>query len=149
MTTDIDVVIPTLNAARSLAPTLDSLGGDHGLRLAVTVCDGGSRDDTTTIARQAGATVLVSEPGRGRQLAEGAMAGRAPWLLFLHADTTLSTGWAAAFAFAFAAGWLVARCAPPPHAPASSVARQQKMRAVVRMVLVSCPWSVVSCPWFS
>ena len=60
VTTDIDVVIPTLNAARSLAPTLDSLGGDHGLRLAVTVCDGGSRDDTTTIARQAGANVLVS-----------------------------------------------------------------------------------------
>ena len=96
MTTDIDVVIPTLNAARSLAPTLDSFGGDHGLRLAVTVCDGGSRDDTTAIARHAGATVLVTEPGRGRQLGEGAKAGSAPWLLFLHADTTLSTGWAAA-----------------------------------------------------
>ena len=96
MTTDIDVVIPTLNAARSLAPTLDSLSGEHGLRLAVTVCDGGSRDDTTTIARQAGATVLVTEPGRGRQLAAGAEVGSAPWLLFLHADTTLSTGWAAA-----------------------------------------------------
>ena len=91
MTTDLDVVIPTLNAARSLARTLDSLSGE-----LITVCDGGSRDDTTTIARQAGATVLVTEPGRGRQLAEGAMAGRAPWLLFLHADTTLSTGWAAA-----------------------------------------------------
>jgi rSAM/selenodomain-associated transferase 2 len=96
VTTDIDVVIPTLNAARSLAPTLDSLGGDHGLRLSVTVCDGGSRDDTTTIARQGGANVLVTEPGRGRQLADGASAGSAPWLLFLHADTTLSKGWAAA-----------------------------------------------------
>jgi rSAM/selenodomain-associated transferase 2 len=96
VTADIDVVIPTLNAARSLAPTLDSLGGDHGLRLAVTVCDGGSRDDTTTIAQQAGANVVASEPGRGRQLADGAAAGNAPWLLFLHADTTLSTGWAAA-----------------------------------------------------
>ena len=96
VTTDLDVVIPTLNAARSLAPTLDSLGGDHGLRLSVTVCDGGSRDDTTAIARWAGANVLVTGPGRGRQLGEGAMAGSAPWLLFLHADTTLSTGWAAA-----------------------------------------------------
>ena len=94
MTTDIDVVIPTLNAARSLAPTLDSLGGDYGLRLSVTVCDGGSRDDTTAIARRAGASVLVTEPGRGRQLGDGAMAGSAPWLLFLHADTALSTGWA-------------------------------------------------------
>ena len=91
MTADLDVVIPTLNAARPLARTLDSLRGER-----VTVCDGGSRDDTTTIARQAGAIVMASEPGRGRQLAAGALAGSAPWLLFLHADTTLSTGWATA-----------------------------------------------------
>ena len=91
MTADIDVVIPTLNAARSLARTLDSLRGE-----SITVCDGGSRDDTTTIARQAGAIVMVTEAGRGRQLADGAMAGSAPWLLFLHADTTLSKGWATA-----------------------------------------------------
>jgi rSAM/selenodomain-associated transferase 2 len=91
VTADIDVVIPTLNAARSLARTLDSLRGE-----SITVCDGGSRDDTTTIARQAGANVVVSEPGRGRQLADGAVAGSAPWLLFLHADTVLSAGWAAA-----------------------------------------------------
>jgi rSAM/selenodomain-associated transferase 2 len=96
VTADIDVVIPTLNAARTLAPTLDSLSGDHGLRLSITVCDGGSRDDTTTIARQAGATVVATEPGRGRQLADGAAAGSAPWLLFLHADTVLSKEWAAA-----------------------------------------------------
>ena len=96
MTADIDVVIPTLNAARTLAPTLDSLSGDHGLRLSITVCDGGSRDDTTTIAGQAGATVVTTEAGRGRQLADGAAAGRAPWLLFLHADTVLSKEWAAA-----------------------------------------------------
>ena len=93
MTADIDVVIPTLNAARFLAPTLASLQGD--LNLAVTVCDGGSRDDTPTIARDAGATVVVSEPGRGQQLADGAAVGSAPWLLFLHADTTLSPGWTA------------------------------------------------------
>lgn len=91
MTADLDVVIPTLDAGRSLARTLESLSGER-----VTVCDGGSRDDTTTIARQAGAIVMVTEPGRGRQLAAGAVAGTAPWLLFLHADTALSPGWAAA-----------------------------------------------------
>jgi rSAM/selenodomain-associated transferase 2 len=96
VTTDIDVVIPALNAARSLARTLDSLRGDHDLKLSITVCDGGSRDGTTPIAQQAGAAVVRTEPGRGRQLAAGAMAGSAPWLLFLHADTTLSDGWAAA-----------------------------------------------------
>jgi rSAM/selenodomain-associated transferase 2 len=95
VTADIDVVIPALNAARSLARTIDSLKG-HDLRLAITVCDGGSRDATVSIAQQAGATVLKTEPGRGRQLAAGATAGSAPWLLFLHADTTLSAGWAVA-----------------------------------------------------
>jgi len=96
VTTDIDVVIPALNAARSLAHTLDSLKGDHDLKLSITVCDGGSRDATVSIAAQAGATVVRTAAGRGRQLAAGAMAGSAAWLLFLHADTTLSAGWAAA-----------------------------------------------------
>lgn len=96
MTTDIDVVIPALNAAESLARTLDCLKGEHDLTLSVTVCDGGSRDATASIATRAGATVLRTTAGRGRQLAAGAMAGSAPWLLFLHADTTLSGGWAAA-----------------------------------------------------
>jgi rSAM/selenodomain-associated transferase 2 len=91
VTADLDVVIPTLNAAQTLARTLESLSGEQ-----VTVCDGGSCDDTTTIARQAGASIVVTEPGRGRQLADGAAVGSAPWLLFLHADTTLSPGWAAA-----------------------------------------------------
>ncbi len=82
MTTTIDVVVPTLNAASGLARTIASLGGgcDHGLVLRVTVCDGGSRDDTLAIARAAGAAVVATSPGRGRQLAAGAAAGRAPWL---------------------------------------------------------------------
>jgi rSAM/selenodomain-associated transferase 2 len=91
--TDIDVVIPTLNAAPGLARTLAALADDHDLRLAVTVCDGGSHDDTPAIARQAGADVIAARAGRGGQLAAGARAGGAPWLLFLHADTILSPGW--------------------------------------------------------
>jgi rSAM/selenodomain-associated transferase 2 len=93
VTPDLDVVIPTLNAARHLSHTLAALSVDHELRLAVTASDGGSRDDTQTIARTAGAAVVQTEPGRGGQLAAGAAAGSAPWLLFLHADTILSAGW--------------------------------------------------------
>ncbi|HEX9525228.1 MAG TPA: TIGR04283 family arsenosugar biosynthesis glycosyltransferase [Reyranella sp.] len=98
MTTTIDVVVPTLNAASGLARTMDSLddGRDHSLVLRVTVCDGGSRDDTLAIARAARAAVVTTSPGRGRQLAAGAAAGCAPWLLFMHADTTLGAGWAPA-----------------------------------------------------
>jgi rSAM/selenodomain-associated transferase 2 len=94
VTADIDVIIPTLNAARTLARTLDSLAGD--LKLSIMVCDGGSRDGTTRIAQQAGAIVVETAAGRGGQLAVGAAAGNAPWLLFLHADTTLSKNWTAA-----------------------------------------------------
>lgn len=94
MTTAIDVVIPTLNAAPSLARTLGALAGGHDLHLSVVVCDGGSRDNTLEIARQAGAVVVTAEPSRGGQLAAGALAGSAPWLLFLHADTVLEAGWA-------------------------------------------------------
>ena len=94
MTTNVDVVIPTLNAASGLARTIAALGCDHGLALSITVCDGGSGDDTLAIARQAGAAVVASPAGRGRQLAAGTAEGSAPWLLFLHADTTLGAGWA-------------------------------------------------------
>ena len=53
MTTHVDVVIPTSNAAPGLARTFAALDGrDHGLALSITVCDGGSRDDTVAIARQ-------------------------------------------------------------------------------------------------
>jgi len=95
VTTEIDVVIPTLNAACDLRRTIGALRDDNrDLRLSITVCDGGSRDDTPTIARQAGATVVTAPAGRGGQLAAGAGAGRAPWLLFLHADTALGASWA-------------------------------------------------------
>jgi rSAM/selenodomain-associated transferase 2 len=91
VTPQIDVVIPTLNEAASLARTVEALRGlDHRL----IVCDGGSGDDTQKIARDAGAIVVPSEAGRGRQLGAGAAAGSAPWLLFLHADTILGAGWA-------------------------------------------------------
>lgn len=91
----IDVVIPTLNAAPGLASMLAALhGGADELALSVTVCDGGSHDDTVAIAQRAGATIVTAPTGRGGQLATGAAAGSAPWLLFLHADTVPGPGWA-------------------------------------------------------
>ncbi len=93
MTPALDVVIPTLNAAASLARTLAALGTADGLSLTITVCDGGSHDATPSIARQAGARVVAAPAGRGQQLAAGAEAGEAPWLFFLHADSQPGAGW--------------------------------------------------------
>ena len=44
------------------------------------------------------ARLVDSLPGRGRQLAAGAVAVRGEWLMFLHADTVLQPGWADAVA---------------------------------------------------
>ena len=55
--------------------------------------DGGSRDGTVGQAAAAGARVLESPPGRGRQLAAGGEQAEGSWLLFLHADTRLEAGW--------------------------------------------------------
>ena len=101
--TTIDIVIPTLNAGRSFARTLAALPTHSDLAFSTTICDGGSRDDTIAIARRAGAAVVTAAAGRGGQLAAGAAAGRAPWILFLHADTRLGVG----------AGGMIARFVAP------------------------------------
>ena len=91
----ISVVIPTLNAEKGLPLCLSALvpGVVHGLIRDVVIADGGSDDGTITIASQSGATIIKSPSGRGVQLAAGAEAARGSWLLFLHADTVLETGW--------------------------------------------------------
>ncbi len=96
------IVVPTLNAAATLGPTLAALTAAPLVR-EVIVCDGGSGDATVEIARDHGARVVAAPPGRGRQLGAGAAAAGEPWLLFLHADTVLGHGWAAAAAAFMAA----------------------------------------------
>ena len=91
----ISVVIPTLNAESGLAASLSALvtATVDGLVREVIIVDGGSTDRTLMIADQAGARIVASRPGRGRQLQAGAEAARFDWLLFLHADTVLEAGW--------------------------------------------------------
>lgn len=91
----ISVIIPTLNAAERLPACLAALvqAAIDGIVKEVIVSDGGSSDATTTIAENAGATLLRGAEGRGGQLARGAMAARGRFLLFLHADTVLDPTW--------------------------------------------------------
>jgi len=88
----ISVIVPALNEAKTIGPTLASLAGLAGLELIVV--DGGSSDDTGARAEAAGARVIEAPAGRARQMNEGARAARGDILLFLHADTLLPPGFA-------------------------------------------------------
>lgn len=85
----LSIVIPTLNESSGIEQNIH-----RALALQpidVIVADGQSTDGTGDLARSAGATVVTSEGGRGRQLNAGARAATGDVLLFLHADCWLES----------------------------------------------------------
>ncbi|MGH9785107.1 MAG: glycosyltransferase, partial [Terriglobia bacterium] len=62
----ISIIIPALNEAETIGPTLESAAGAPATELIVA--DGGSTDATAEIARSCGAAVVSSPPGRARQM---------------------------------------------------------------------------------
>lgn len=84
----ISVIIPTLNEAATIGPTLRRLQNQEGPMEALVV-DGDSEDDTRARARSLGATVLQAPKGRAVQMNRGAERATGDVLLFLHADTLL------------------------------------------------------------
>ncbi len=97
----LSVIIPALNEAVAIGETLAAVfaacpGGQ------IIVVDGGSTDDTRTIAAASRAAVLRTGQGRGIQQNAGADAATGDALLFLHADTLLPPDAGAAIARALA-----------------------------------------------
>ena len=86
----ISVIIPTLNEADTIHAALAST--QSGVEVERIVVDGGSADRTTELARLGEARVVVSAPGRARQLNTGAREASGEVLLFLHADNRLPIG---------------------------------------------------------
>jgi rSAM/selenodomain-associated transferase 2/rSAM/selenodomain-associated transferase 1 len=100
----LSVVIPTLDEAERLPGLLQDLNelaesgglekdpgqdGPERITMDIIVVDGGSTDHTPEIAKAAGAVVVTTSPGRGRQLRRGAEATSGRWLFFVHADSRL------------------------------------------------------------
>ena len=84
---NISVIIPALNEADNIAETLLSIGHENNIQ--VIVADGGSQDNTVSIAQSLGAKVINVLPPRSKQMNEGAAEATGDVLLFLHADSRL------------------------------------------------------------
>lgn len=88
MKTEISIIIPTLDEARSIGATLDALQNFGGAEIIVV--DGGSTDATVSIVEKYPVKILHSKRGRGRQLQTGGAAASGEILWFVHADTIVS-----------------------------------------------------------
>ena len=83
----ISIIIPVLNEAATIEPTLQRLQAIGGVEIIVV--DGGSKDNTFDIALALGVKAIVVAGGRSAQMNAGADLARGNILLFLHADTQL------------------------------------------------------------
>ncbi len=83
----ISVIIPTLNEGQYVLSAIRS-AKQPPRKCEIVVVDGGSTDDTVTVAR-AHALVIKSLRGRAVQMNAGARHSTGDVLLFLHADSCL------------------------------------------------------------
>jgi rSAM/selenodomain-associated transferase 2 len=81
------IIIPTLNEQECIAETLRNLHQLEGEK-EIIVVDGGSSDETRSLARAQGAQAVTSPPGRGVQMHAGTLKATGDVLWFVHADTT-------------------------------------------------------------
>lgn len=87
MHSEVSIIIPTLNEENFLERTLHNLTQLNPPPLEIIVVDGGSKDDTLKIAKQADKVLVSPKAGRSIQMNIGAKAATGKFLCFVHADT--------------------------------------------------------------
>jgi rSAM/selenodomain-associated transferase 2 len=88
-TPSLSIIVPVLNEATGIGASLQELAPLRSRGVEILLVDGGSEDDTTTLAAPHVDSILHTNRGRARQMNAGAMASCGDVLLFLHADTIL------------------------------------------------------------
>ncbi|MDO6853942.1 TIGR04283 family arsenosugar biosynthesis glycosyltransferase [Cellulophaga lytica] len=85
----LSIIIPVLNEEASIAKLIKEINTRSTFKQIdeIIVVDGGSTDNTTTIATSLNVTVISSDKGRAKQMNTGAKAANGDILYFLHADT--------------------------------------------------------------
>ncbi|MFN7495807.1 MAG: glycosyltransferase family 2 protein [Hyphomonadaceae bacterium] len=87
----VTAIIVTYNSQAVIGPCVEALKAQGAATLVV---DNASRDQTQTIARKKGATVLACETNLGFGVASnrGAEAAQTDWLLFINPDAVVQPG---------------------------------------------------------
>ncbi len=85
----ISVIIPVLNEASTIVKLLSCIhkNSSEYLIKEILVVDGGSTDQTISLAKKNGAIIIRSQRGRAKQMNAGAKEAQGDILYFLHADT--------------------------------------------------------------
>ncbi|MGZ8559235.1 MAG: TIGR04283 family arsenosugar biosynthesis glycosyltransferase [Chitinophagaceae bacterium] len=85
----ISIIIPTYNEADQIEQTISRIQVNKGPHpIEIIVVDGGSNDQTISIAEKCGAITLLSEKkGRAAQMNIGASLAKGEIFYFLHADS--------------------------------------------------------------
>ena len=91
----ISLIIPTYNEEAHIKATIQGLWQNdvNNLIKEIIVVDGGSTDDTISIARSEGVSFFISQKkGRAAQMNEGASVAKQDILYFLYADSMVPNG---------------------------------------------------------
>lgn len=88
----ISIIIPTLNEEKTIEKLLDQFENmTTSVPFELIIVDGGSNDQTVSLAKNYGQVYQLLDANRGAQLAYGAMKSSGDILWFLHSDTVLET----------------------------------------------------------